>query len=511
MMWRIGVVLLLTVLPLIPGCQKACKPGEDVDCWISALKDPQQAMKAVENLKQIGDKKAEPALIDLFRASTNEPGIREQIAEIFNKWGSRAAVKPMIDALDFTVGANKDGRKAKRTNRANQKIASALGAIGDPSASPPLLGLVKTTKEPNVNRAAIRALGKLKAKDAVGDLLKMIEDTTTDQIIRNNAIFALGEIGEPQTVPALVLALYRNKALSFVQAKLALVKIGEPAIALLVKTMNGENTEAKRITEENVEIMEGALEGNAAQVLGDIGSPKAGDALMAMAEKVGKWEDETSRLLVMTRLINALGMIGDARAAKVILATAEKGFWDVRTVCATAINNLSDRGVIPGLLKIINKGGHPTNRSPLIEAIGNLGTDEQLPILKQMLETEKDATLQPVVKDSISRLEAYAQCKQDMNCWIGKLSEKNVAVRDKAVYELGRIGDVRAIDALTKIVGDESENVRYGLIWAFDRLKSKKAIAAIDNQMEKEKGSARFSKVNNDYQLLLARLGRTGS
>jgi HEAT repeat protein len=510
MYWKAFWVLLMMVFPFVSGCSKECKPGEDVDCWISALKNPEMVSKAIDSVRKIDDKKAEPALIDLFQASAEDPETRENIAEIFRKWETKAAVKPMVDALDFSVGADKDGKKAKRTNRANEKIASALGSMGDPAAIQPLLRLLKSTKEGTVQRASIRALGKLKAKDATEDLLQLFEDTTVHHVVRMNSVFALGEIGDDRAIPSLVLALYRDKAAFYSQAQLALVRIGEPAVDLLVKTMTGENQAAKQIVESNMQVIQGALEANAAQVLGEIASPLAVEPLLQMAEKISKWEDRSNRLLVIVRIINALGMIGDKRGEKLIVKHLQEEEWDVRTICVTALNYIGDRSVLPDIINNIGKGVHPQARIPLIEAVGNLGTDEQLPKLKEIQEKDKDIEVQKMLPGAIKRLEAYAQCKQDVNCWIGKLSSNEAEVREKAAYELGRIGNEAAVGALIKIVNDSSENVRFALIWAFDHLKSKKPIDAIEELLEKEKGGATTGKVNYNYQLLIARLNRVG-
>jgi HEAT repeat protein len=509
---KLRTIFVLALIPVVFlfACSSRCKEGEDADCWIKALDDPERIEKAIDNLKQIGDKKAEPALIKAFEASANQPKYRERIAEIFKKWKTKSAAGPMIAALDYTVGPNKDGRKAKRTNRANQKIASALGAIGDPQAINPLMRLMKLTKEPTVQRAAIRALGKLKAKGAVDELLKLSEDSGVHKIVRLNAVYALGEIGDPRAVDSLILSLYRDKAYYFAQAGLALVKIGEPAVEPLVKTMFGRNKGAKRLNEENVEVLAGALEANAAKILGDIGSEKAVEPILKLAEKVDKWPEETNRLLVMSRLINSLGSIGDKRALPLIYKYLEKELWDVRTICATSINNISDRSAVAEMLKFATTGEHPRTRAPLIEAIGNLGTDEVLPQLKEMEQTQKDVTVSKVVKQSIKRINAYAQCKQDANCWIGKLADKDPAIREKAAYELGRIGDQKAVDPLLKIINDPEENVRFAVIWAFDKLKSNKPIEPIEELIDEEKGSRRFQVVNHNYKLLIGRLGRTG-
>jgi HEAT repeat protein len=416
----------------------------------------------------------------------------------------------MIAAIDYTVGPNKDGRKAKRTNRANQKIASALGAIGDKQAVAPVTKLMKMTKEPNVRRSAIRALGKLRATDAVAELLKITEDETEIPVIRLNAVYALGEIRDPRAINSLVLSLYRKKAYFFSEAVVALVKIGEPAIDPLVKTMFGKNAEAKKLNEQNVDVLAGALEGNAALVLGHIRSAKAVEPLLKMVEKIDKWEDETNQMLVMTRLITALGTIGDKRGLDIARKYLGKEYWDVRRVCADALTYIGDRSVLEELFKFASSGEHPKTRVPLIEAIGNLGTDEALPKLEELQKAERDVDVTKALAFSVKRLKAYQQCKDAAQCWIGKLTnDKEWSVREKAAYELGRLKSAQALDPLLQKLDDPSELVRFAIIWALARLHASNAVEAIEELTEKEKGSARFKNANWNYRLLAAHLAST--
>ncbi|HOX46772.1 MAG TPA: HEAT repeat domain-containing protein [Myxococcota bacterium] len=510
-LFRIGVVAVAVLALGLAGCQKKCKPGQDPGCWAEALADAEQQERAIEELKALGDVKAAPRLLEVFKASADNPKNRENIAEIFGKWQYKEALKPMLEALDYTTGPDKDGKKAKATNRANQKIASALALLGDKQAVEPLLRLMRSTKEENVRRSAMRSLGVLKATEATDELLSILKDKSAHQIIRANAVFALGEIADPKSVPALVEALYQEKAMFFAHAGLALVRIGEPAVDLLVKTMNGENPDAKRITEENPEVLAGALESNAAKVLGDIGSPLAVEPLLKLSDKVMKWEAETNQMLVMTRVINSLGSIGDPRGVPVVVKFLEKEFWDVRTVCANALNLMSDRAAIDSMWKYIEKGEHPRNRVPLIEAVGNLGTDVALPKIKELSEAQKENILSPAYQDTIKRLETYAACKDSVDCWIGKLKDPAVPVREKAAYELGRLGDKKALDPLIGLLGDQNENVRFAIIFALDKMHSRKPLEAIEELVAKEKGSARFKVVNFNYELLAARLARAGA
>ncbi len=510
-MSRRSIAALIVVVAFsFIGCSKKCKVGDASDCWIKALKDPEQTEAAVDNLRQLGDKAAEPALVEAFQNATEQPELREKIAEIFNKWQTKSAVKPLLDAIDFTVGSNKESKKAKRTNRANEKIASALGALGDLSAGAPLLRLMDATKEPTVQRAAIRALGKLKYKDAVDELINRADNESTsqpDRILRINALFALGEIADPKAIPTLIKALFREKSGDFFHAALSLVKIGDPAIEPLIKTMNGENQDVMPMVEQTP----GALETKAAKVLGDIGNDSVVGDLLQLSEKIQKWEFEPVRNQAMSGVIVALGALGDKRGLPLIQKYLHKDLWDLRSICANALNLIGDRSHVPELLRLSFSNEQPRTRTPLIEAIGNLGTDEWLPQLTARERIERDPEIAAALKDTIKRLTAYAECKQNATCWIAKLSDTVPAVREKAVYELGRLDDQKAVDPLLKIIADESENVRFALIYALDKLKSRKAIEPIEELVETEKGSPRFNVVDFNYQILTARLSRTAS
>ncbi len=508
---QFGVILLVLATISLAGCKKDCKLGEDVACWMEALQTPELAEKAVGQLKDLNDKEAEPALVAAFLKAADQPKLREDIAEIFGKWKTKTAVKPMMDAINLTAGPSKDGRKAKATNRANQKIATALGAIGDLKAADHIRRLMKVTKDPYVKRSAIRSLGKIKAKDAIDDLLEIMLDKNEKKPLRANAVFALGEIGDPKVVSVMVKALYMEKAYFFAHANLALVKIGDPAVDLLIQTLKGKNKEVKVLLESSMGILDGALEANAAQVLGDIGSNKATEALLEMVEKVMKWEAETNRLLVLVRLINALGDVGDKRAIAPIMKVLDSKYWDVRTVIGTALINIGDRSVVPKLIEVAGTGTqHPRTRVPMVDAIGNLGTDADLAKLEELKKKHKDRDLTPAIEKAILRVTVYGECKQNLDCWIGKLKDKDSSIREKAIYELGRLGDKKAVDPLMGLLADQNVNVRWALVDAFTKLNSPKPIASIVVLVNvTEKGSTRFKEVNEKYKRLAARLLRT--
>ena len=129
MNWRSVVAILFVSFLLLPACQKTCKQGEDAECWISALKDPELAEKAIDNLKQIGDKKAEPALIEVFNESAKNPEFREKIAEIFKRWGTVFVLKHdfISVVLDIVVGKHSKKSNIDSSGSATKIIGCIVG------------------------------------------------------------------------------------------------------------------------------------------------------------------------------------------------------------------------------------------------------------------------------------------------------------------------------------------------------------------------------------------------
>jgi HEAT repeat protein len=98
-----------------------------------------------------------------------------------------------------------------------------LARIGDPVSTTRILPLIGHA-DANVGQAAVEALGRMRAADAVAPLIQLLDGSVWLQLAAANA---LGEIGDPAAVPALL----RLVPDSFVaeQAVRALGRIAEPA------------------------------------------------------------------------------------------------------------------------------------------------------------------------------------------------------------------------------------------------------------------------------------------
>lgn len=138
--------------------------------------------------------------------------------------------------------------------RGEHALFTALGLAGDPRAAPVLRAALRATDvDPGrgfaQRRIAATALGRLSLTEATPWLLRALEDEAADYEgrpgaglgiqypVRTNLLWALGEIGSPTAVPALLahLADTHGSALGgfYLPAMDALVKLGEPAFAAL--------------------------------------------------------------------------------------------------------------------------------------------------------------------------------------------------------------------------------------------------------------------------------------
>src|SRR5690606_6945218 len=114
-----------------------------------------------------------------------------------------------------------------------------------------------------------------------------LEQDETDQpkAIYKAAIDALGQIGDPAAVPALITVQFSVADSPGTQsigerAVRALGSIGEPAVPKLVETMEGKNTKVNDIAgEKQVDVQ--IVQQSAVRILGVIGSAKATEGIVA--------------------------------------------------------------------------------------------------------------------------------------------------------------------------------------------------------------------------------------
>src|SRR4051794_22503847 len=183
----------------------ACKRPDPKDpaVWMERLSDsePKTRIKAVQQLRKLRAKEAAPLVAALLK----DRFVREDAAIALRDLGGPDQVQPLVEAVDTTVGAGSD-EATREANRANARIAQALGTIGDPAAGPTLLRLSRT-KDDAVRLDAVQALGEVRFAAAVPELSRMVDDERTPPLLVKKAVVALGQIRSPAGIPALQHAL----------------------------------------------------------------------------------------------------------------------------------------------------------------------------------------------------------------------------------------------------------------------------------------------------------------
>jgi HEAT repeat protein len=180
-----------------------------------------------------------------------------------------------------------------------QRIAAAkmLGKLGDPNAAGVLMSALDDSSIA-VRRSAIDSLKQLGVRRAAGAIAAQLKHPA--DALRVTAAEALTKLATPRTADALAVALGDSRMMVRTLASDALVGLGEPAIAPVSRVLARGQLDARI---------------SAAQTLGKLRDPRAGDALAAALS------EESSEL----RLAAASGLaeLGDGRAVAALLALLE--------------------------------------------------------------------------------------------------------------------------------------------------------------------------------------------
>ncbi|MEY4512957.1 MAG: hypothetical protein RLZZ450_5079 [Pseudomonadota bacterium] len=473
-----------------------------VKTYLDAPEDTQNGERIMSLFGEMRDPRTLPALLKAleWRTEVNEEhaiSAARTLSVIELPAGQRTEVaKKLAGALDRVSG------KRPVDNRMRVEFLRTLGVLNDPAASEVL------------TKVALR------------------QSEEQNFLINNLAVEQLGALADPATVPALIEALYLfdpanpgNRLTATVPA--ALVRIGKPALAPLVKVLEGKDTKALAASKAWIEAIRQRNAGAAEQMnaaaemkkeaefaLGTLGFSESIPPLLAAAADPDKG--------VQLGAAVALAQINrtDAETPKVreVIVKIYEGQEKVqRMQILRAMQHLYDPGLQPFLLGVAEAPEEelPDIRVIALNAYAMLANKAESATAKAFIAGDKSPYKGTFESQNAALLKVGAECDEVVQCWTKKLDDKDENVVRKAAYMLARVGRNKpdVIKALVSKLDHPKELVRGDVLSALDYVAvtgSPEAVAKIEALRKAEEGRGSWSHIKDRALATQAKLAARG-
>jgi HEAT repeat protein len=502
---RIQSLALALILALAFGAVACEGDPNDPITWAKQLKNLRTQKEALDHLANMDVEKARPAvpaLMELYR-DTRRPEHLEALA----RYKDERSKALFIESLEFS---DDDFDRATIA-------AGVLGDMKSPDAVDPLIKAAEKqlpikSRANNVRIAAIRALVKIGDKRAVPTLMSILTTSADDQdfLLNQKAALALAEFRDPQSIPALLKGLFMTGrgAGIFQECRLALVRIGPPAVEPLIQLLEEKNPAiqemAKKLKFEEPPPVgtPGVVPHKAAILLGDLRAKKAVPALTARLHMKPRGDEQRSALI-------ALGYIADAPAVDAILALVRDPKADPasRASAADALYLSGDRRAVPTLFEIAKSGYVVTGgqkasdlRASAAIALSRIAGKESFEAFKALAEKETEA--QGVFGMALDRMLVANECDRNVECYGKKLLDPSWTRAEKAAFAIGFSGDAKdglplLLAAMKPIAAMSAERfpVHQAILFSLSRLGTKDCATCIDKlekQIERDEKAVRI-------------------
>lgn len=473
--------------------------------WAKQVKNLRTQKEALDHLANMDVEKARPAvpaLIELYN-DTKRPEHLEALA----RYKDPRTKAVMIEALEYS---DDDFDRA----------TIAAGVLGEMKATEAVDPLIKAAEKqlPIKSRAnstrvaAIRALVKIGDKRAVPTLMKIVTTSADDQdfLLNQKAALGLAELRDPQSIPALIKGLFMTGrgTTIFQECRLALVRIGAPAVDPLIALLQEKNPEIQEMA-QRLKFEEpppagtpGVVPHKAAILLGDLRAKKAVPALIARLHQKARGDEHRSALI-------ALGYIADPAGVDAILSLLRdpKAEPLERASAADALYLSGDRRAVPTLLEIaksgyVTVGGQKASdlRASAAIALARIAGPETFDAFKAVADKESEA--EGVFGSALDRMLVAKDCGEEIACYGKKLLDPSWARAEKAAFAIAFSGNSKqglplllaAMKPITTMSQDRFP-VHQAILFALARLGSKECTACIeklDKQIERDEKAVRI-------------------
>ncbi|MBI5536245.1 MAG: HEAT repeat domain-containing protein [Deltaproteobacteria bacterium] len=358
------------------------------------------------------------------------PEVRAGIVLALGRIGDGRAVVPLL-------GKVQDGSSDVR-----RITVRVLGDLGDVKASSALL-LALRDKVQMVQLEAIDSLGRLRSAEATAALSPLALDRSNPRV-RNATVQALGSIGTPAALEALMTCLAGDDVNAERSAvREALVRLGDQAASRLVTAItSGASSD---------------LASGACLVLGDLGNTAHTKVIV----------DAIQRGQVPARVgLRALARLGDRSALAAVLELLEAPSMSVRRIAVQSASELLDpsqpegTAVDPIAAQLTEPRVAVEDRVALTELMGRTGSSRAGPVLIA-LAGAKDRRVRLA---AIQALGMIGQAGQEKSL-LEDLTDEDAEIRLAAALSLGRVsGDAGGRELLRRFgVASEQDRAAIGI------------------------------------------------
>lgn len=394
-------------------------------------------------------------------AQLDHPAFQERIR------AQRAIIAKGTDALDAVRSALFDEATPALARR---HLVWALDAIagGTPEATLPLIDLLESP-EADLRAQAARALGQRKApwEPGVESLMKRVTDP--EPTVRLQALIALGRIGNPLAVPAILPALAEPDAYLAFSARVALRRIGD------------WNAAAEGLKSDQEAIRLGVLQAMEQQY-----DTKAVEHLIAFAFDPANAASERARALQFAAVVD--------RKAK----PWDGSWWGTRPTHGKPPARVLDWEGTDTVQAAVRRGltdPEPAIRLAAIAAVQSNDDREALPTLTERFATEKDNDIRAALARTLGALEH----KPALPLLVAALKDKSApeAVREAVLNGIESIGTVEAARALVDLLEDPelADKQQARVIAALGKFKARSAAPKLLEKLDSPNAPIRAATV----------------
>ena len=493
---------LASLLAALAVTNLACQGDpDDPMTWAKQLSDLRTQKEALDHLANMDVEKARPAVPALMALYQDDK--RPEHLEALARYRDDRTKPIMIAALDYT-------------DDDFDRTTIAAGVLADMKATDAVDALIKAVEKPlpiksranSARIAALRALVKIGDKRAVPTLMKILTTSADDQdfLLNQKAALGLAELRDPQSIPALLKGLFMTGRGTqiFQECRLALVRIGAPAIEPLVTLLQEKNPEIQDMAAKLKfdEPPPGVVPHKAAILLGDLRAKGAVPALVARLHQKQKGGEHLAALI-------ALGYIATPQAVDAILGVLKDGKADPgeRASAADALYLSGDRRAVPALLEVAKSGyvtvdGQKASdlRASAAIALSRIAGKETFATFKALVDQEEAAQGQFGL--ALDRMLVADECADDVTCYGKKLGDPSWTRAEKAAFAIGFSGDAKtgiplllaAMKPITMMSPDHYP-VHQAILFALARLANKDCAACIeglDKQIDRDEKAVRI-------------------